>query len=93
MNDPARDGVALMDSERDCLAFQINQKLSLQHEEEFILLVVLVPVKLALHDAETNDAIVHLAKSLVVPLVIAGGDETGHVYQFEKSELGIQLIA
>src|ERR1044071_5353528 len=91
MNDSSRNGVALMDSERDRFIFQINQKFSLQHEKEFVLFVVLMPVKLALHDAESHDAVVHLAKSLVVPLVIAGGDEAGHINQLEKTELGIQI--
>jgi hypothetical protein len=71
------------------LAFQINQKLSLEHEKELVFFVVFMPVKFALHYAEANYAVIHLTKRLVVPLLIAIGDETGYVNQLEEAELGL----
>jgi hypothetical protein len=54
---------------------EVNIKLSLHDVKEFVVVVVLVPVVLSLHDAETNDRLIHLAKSLVVPLMKTGVGE------------------
>jgi hypothetical protein len=56
----------------DCAILQIDQETSLEDEKEFIDLLVLVPVILALHDRHPDDRIVHLAKRLVVPFVGTG---------------------
>src|SRR5262249_43073777 len=69
--------------------FQIDEKATLHDVEKLILVIVLVPVVLALHDAEADDGIVHAAESLVVPAVFAGGDQRRHVDQFER---GIALV-
>src|SRR5262245_65010336 len=41
---------------------QIDDEFALDDIEEFIFLVVLVPVKFTLYHAEANDAIIHLAE-------------------------------
>jgi hypothetical protein len=63
------------------ILLQINQKLALQHEEELVLFLVLVPVEFSLHDAEANHAVVHLSKGLVVPLLFAGSNEARYINQ------------
>src|SRR5215210_2761404 len=45
MNDASRYGIALMRFKRDRFAFEVNQKPSLQNEEEFVFPVMLVPVE------------------------------------------------
>jgi len=81
MDDPSRYGIALMGFKCYCLIFQVNQKLSLQNEKEFIFFIVFVPVKFTLHNAEANRAVIHLTKSLVVPSLIAGGNQAWHINQ------------
>src|SRR5260370_18440155 len=52
--------------------FEINQELPLDHIEKFVIVIVLVPVILALHNPKTNHGTIHLPDSLVGPLVLAG---------------------
>jgi hypothetical protein len=56
----------------NCAIFKIDQETSVEDEKEFIDLLVLVPVILALHDRHPDDRIVHLAKRLVVPFIGTG---------------------
>src|SRR5690242_3898040 len=48
---------------------EINHKSSLDYVEKFIIVVVLMPVILALYDAQPHHRSIHLAERLVVPLV------------------------
>lgn len=73
------------------LILQINQKLALEDEKELVFLIVFVPMKFPLQNAEANDAIIHLTKGLIVPLLLAGGNEGWYVNQLEETELGIQV--
>src|SRR5579864_6069621 len=50
-------------------AFQVDQQLALNHIEELVVMIVLVPVILAFDHAQAHHRTVHLAKRLVVPLV------------------------
>src|SRR5271156_1895428 len=59
--------------------FKINQKLPIEAEEEFIIVIMLVPVILALHNAEPHHRIVHPTKRLVVPLVGDGRDQRRNI--------------
>ena len=67
MRDAARNHQALPGRELDGAALQIHQQLALEHEEEFVLAVMLVPVKLALEDADSRHAVVDAAQGLVPP--------------------------
>jgi hypothetical protein len=53
------------------VVFKVDQQLSLYDIKEFVIVVVLVPVILSLHNTETNHRIIYLTEGLVVPLVLA----------------------
>ena len=55
--------------------FKIYKELALENEKEFVIIVMLVPMVLALHDSESNHRIVNFGKSLVVPLIGACFDQ------------------
>ena len=57
------------------LRFQVNQEASVEHEEELVVVRMLVPMILALHNPNAHDRPVHLDQRLIVPLVADGGDE------------------
>src|SRR5579871_6750576 len=65
---------ALARAEIDRALLQIDQEMPFEDEEELVQVVVLVPVILALHDAEANDGIVDPAQRLVVPTIGASRD-------------------
>ena len=75
MNDALRDNKALLSRKLDTFILEIDDEPTFQYEEELIVIVVFVPVILALHDAKTNDRIVHLTQRLVVPAVRARRDQ------------------
>src|SRR5262249_19305248 len=52
---------------------------------------MLVPVKLALHDAKAHDAVVHLAQGLVVPGIAACLNQWLEFNQFERRKFRIQM--
>jgi hypothetical protein len=49
--------------------FEVDDELSTQHEEELIIIVVLVPMVFPLHYAQANHRVIYLAKCLIVSLV------------------------
>ena len=52
---PLRDGVALMGLERDRVAIlEIDQQPSLEHQEELVLVIVVMPVKVTLDHPESD---------------------------------------
>ena len=55
--------------------FKIYKELALENEKEFVIIVMLVPMVLALHESESNHRIVNFGKSLVVPLIGACFDQ------------------
>ena len=69
MNDSSRDDKALLLDKLDAPILEIDDETTFDDKEELVVIVMLVPVVLALQDAETDDRIVHLAKRLVVPAV------------------------
>ena len=69
---------------------KVNDEVSVQHEEKFVVLVMLVPVIFALHHAETHYRIVYLAKRLVVPPVRARLDQRGYIHLGQCRKLDIQ---
>ena len=54
--------------ELDGAAFEVNQEAAFDDVEEFVFVIVFVPVKFALHNAEANYAVVHAAESLLYHL-------------------------
>lgn len=55
----------------DRSTFDIDQQASFYDVEELIILIVLVPMVFAFHHCQPHNRVVHLAKRLVVPLVLA----------------------
>jgi hypothetical protein len=59
MHDATGYGVALVLPEGDRLAaLDVDEELPVEHEEELVFVVVLVPVEFPLDDAEPNDSVV-----------------------------------
>ena len=56
-------------------ALKVDDELPVHDVEEFVEVMVAVPVVLALHDPQPHDRIVDAAKRLVVPAIGARGDE------------------
>src|SRR3954452_9736725 len=84
MDHAPRNHKSLARLEVDRSALEIDDEVSVEHKKELIVLVVLVPVILALHDAETDHGVVDLAERLVVPAIGARADQSGHI---DDSEL------
>jgi hypothetical protein len=89
MKHPFRDRITLLWLKRDRLAFKINQELALEDKKEFIFLVVFMPVELPLHNTEANYAVIDLAQGLVIPLLLAGGNQAGNIDELQKTKLGV----
>ena len=70
---------------------EVNIKFSLHDVKELVVVVVLVPVVLSLHDAETNDRLIHLAKSLVVPLMRTGVCESFLVNHLKRPVKNVEV--
>ena len=70
MHDPFRHRIALLGPQLDDGAvLDLDDEQAVDDVEEFVGIVMLVPVELALDDAEPDDRIVDPAKGLVEPLV------------------------
>jgi len=67
-------------------AVEFDAEQPVQDEEELILLVVLVPVKFALHDAQPHQDIADLDEGLVVPGIIDLVDQRLDVYRLQGAE-------
>jgi hypothetical protein len=70
---------------------KINDEMSLENEEELVIVIVLVPMVLTLHDTQTNNRIVHLAERLVVPLIRASRNERRDINEAKLWELDIKV--
>src|SRR3954469_2280756 len=74
VHDPARHRVALARLERHRLAaLDVDHEPAVHDEEELVLVVVLVPVEVALDHAETDDGVVDARERLVEPRLVRGG--------------------
>lgn len=71
MEDGARYNESLARVKFDRFVFQIDQEPALDHVEELVLFVVLVPVVFTLDDANADDGAVDLAERLIEPFVLA----------------------
>jgi hypothetical protein len=83
MDDSLRNDEALSRLERDGTIFEIDKQLALDHVEELVVCVVLVPVVRTLDDAQPHNGFVHLAERLVIPLEVAGVREKLGVDDFQ----------
>jgi hypothetical protein len=91
VHDPSRNRVTLVWPKGYRPTFQIDQELALQDKEKFIFLIVFVPMEFSLHQAQANDTVIHLAKGLVIPRLLAGSNEGWHVNQLKEAEPAIKF--
>ncbi len=93
MHHAPRDAEPLPRCEFDCPTFflEVDQETPFHHVEELVFLVVVVPVELALHDAEPHHAIVYAAERLVVPSVFDRPGELPDVNELQETERLVQV--
>ena len=72
-------------------AFQIDQEMALENEEEFVVHIVFMPVVLTLHDTQSHHGVVYLAQGPVVPSIGACGDECGRIDDFQSRILDVEM--
>jgi hypothetical protein len=72
MNDAFRDDETLPRGQFHRASLEVDQQLPFEHIEEFVVVIVLVPVVFTLDHALSHYRVVHLAQGLVEPLVLAG---------------------
>jgi len=82
---------ALPWSQFDGLTLEINEKVPVENEEEFIIAIVLMPVILSLQYAKPDDGVVHFAKGLVVPPVGARPNQCGNIDYAQGRKLDIEV--
>lgn len=75
VHDTLRDYKTLLRLKIYRSAFEVDNEVSFEHEKELVVVVMLVPVILSLHDAKANYRIVHFTQRLVIPLVRTCFDE------------------
>jgi hypothetical protein len=75
----------------DNAILEINQESSIQNKEEFINVLMLVPMIFPLHHRQPDDRIVHLAKRLVVPFVLAGVGKLLHIDQLKRTMQNVEI--
>jgi len=71
--------------------FEIDEEPPIKHEEEFVDVVMFMPVILTLHHGHPDNRIVHLAKRLVVPFVGASVSQLLHIDNFERSMQNVEV--
>ena len=91
MQEALRDHHALPRIEVDGVAaIDVDQQLSFDHIEEFVVGGVLMPVILAPYHSQAHHGLVHRAKRLVVPGVRAGIGELLLFNHFERLIINVQ---
>jgi len=91
MANPFRNDEALARRKFDNAIFEIDQKISIENEKEFINVLVLMPVVLTLHYCHPDDGVVDLAKRLIVPLVRARIGQFLRIDQLEWSMQNVEI--
>ena len=91
MPDPFRHDETLPRSKINNLVFKIDQEMAVENKEEFVDVIVLVPVVFALQNAQPYDRVVHLTKCLVVPFVGASVGQFLNVDYFERAVQNIEI--
>src|SRR3954470_11284389 len=49
---------ALLGIQLDGFIFEIDKKLTFEHKEKFVVVIVLMPMVIAMHDAKADDAVI-----------------------------------
>src|SRR5437879_11824779 len=75
MQDPPRYHEALSRAECDRASLEIDDELALYYIEELVVGVVLRPVILVRHHAQSDDRGIHLAEGLRIPLQLPAVDQ------------------
>ena len=91
MPNPFRHDETLPRTKINNLVFQIDQEMAVEHKEELVDVVMLVPVVFALQYAEPHDRFVHLAQRLVVPFVRARIGQLLNIDYFERPMQNVQI--
>src|SRR3712207_4084621 len=65
--------------------------MTLDDVEEFVIVVMLVPVIFALHDAKSHDRTVHSDRRLVIPLILAGINQSLYIHQLKLVIVRIEM--
>jgi hypothetical protein len=92
MHDVPGDRVSLVSPQGHRLALvEVDQQLSLEHQEELILVEVLVPVKVALDHSEPDHHVVDARQGLVEPPLAGALDLGGKVDQVGLNVLVVQV--
>src|SRR6476620_69290 len=86
-----RHDEALTRHKIDDAIFEIDQEPSVEHEKEFVNVLVFMPVILALHDRHPDDRVVYLAERLVVPFVGACIGQLLHIDQFKRPVQNVEV--
>jgi len=84
MPNPFRHDETLPRPKINDLVFKVDQEMAVENKEEFVDVIMLVPVVFALQNAQPHDRVVHLTKSLVVPFVRARIDQLLNIDYFER---------
>src|SRR5207248_11359315 len=82
---------AVPQHQHDYAIFESDEEPPIKHEEEFVDVVVFMPVILTLHHGHPDNRIVHLTKRLVVPFVGASVSQLLHIDNFERSMQNVEV--
>lgn len=77
--------------EIDNAIFKVDEEISIENEKEFVNVLVLVPMVLALHHRHPDDGVIYFAKRLIVPLVRASIREFLHIDQLEWCMQNVEI--
>src|SRR5260370_35448166 len=91
MPNPFRHDESLLRSKIDSFVFKIDQEMAVENKEEFVDVVMLVPVVFALQNAQPHDRVVHLTKSLVVPFICARIDQLLNINDLKRLVENVEI--
>lgn len=91
MHHALRNCCPLSRAEFECPVLQINEQSSGDHIKELVVVVVFMPMKFALHDAEAHNAFVYLRERLVPPRILTGSNDTWNVYHFQMRVQNVEV--
>jgi hypothetical protein len=81
----------LIGVELDCTSLEVNEKLPLQTELKFVVVVILAPVIFFFNNAQPYDAVVNLSQGLVEPFIRIGFYHVVYIDRFQVTELDVQF--
>lgn len=86
----ARHEHGLAGMEIDGMGLELDLQIAFEHEEELILLFVLVPMKIPVQHPQPHYAIVHADQSLIPPRLMRGA-EGGDIDGFQGFEGDVEI--